>query len=76
MKEQELELVTGIGLHGAISNKNFIVDFDFVTLEAWELMAIFENVSSLINLIVYKAIVHETASSDTFLRGNYHGNTF
>lgn len=39
-------------------------------------MAIVENVSSLINLIVYKAIVRETVSSDTFLRGNYHGNTF
>lgn len=32
-------------------------------------MAIVENVSSLINLIVYKAIVRETVSSDTFLEG-------
>lgn len=66
MKEEELEMVTGIGLYGATSNKNFIVDFFFVTLEAWELMAIFENVSSLINLIVFKVIAHETVSSDTF----------
>lgn len=44
-------------------------------LEAWELQAIFENVSTLINLIVYKVIVHDTASSNNFIRGDYHENT-
>lgn len=41
-------------------------DFCILTLETEEIVISFENVPTLINLIVYKVIAHETASSDAF----------
>lgn len=41
-------------------------DFCLLTLETGEVIISFENVPTLINLIVYKVIAHETASPDAF----------